>query len=221
MSIKKTLAPLFVGAALASVPAISQAALIAQITNGSSTLNVSDNGAGDLNGASGSIAYFGSFQGWEVTAAFGTSVTDPFQMHLSSIVSGNIGDGSLTLKLTQTNLVADQLPFWFGADGGGSGAWGSTGSWSVFVDDSNAAFGQGTLVHSSSGYGTSAGNIMASLSGLYSATIVTTFNYSNVASLYAVGSSLDVTAQVPEPASLGLLGLALMGVGAARFRRKA
>lgn len=216
---KKGLLPAVAAAVLAVAPFTANAALIMRATTGGNTVTVTDNGVGDLNGATGGIGYFGTLGTWEFTMAMGTSEVNPFAMHLTSSVTGTAGDAPITIMLTQTGLTAGSSPLWFVADGGGSGA--GTASWSTWVDDTNTAFGQGTLVHASNGYSTSWGSETTLLSGLYSATIVTTIDYSQLRYYYGwLGSSLDVTVKVPEPASLGLLGLALMGVGAGKFRRR-
>lgn len=208
-------------AALLAAPLASQASLAIQVSDGINTVLVDDNGAGDLQGLTGLITYFGSIGGYEVTAAIASAAIDPLQLHLTASVFGNGGDGVVTIKFTDTGLLAGSGPMTFSSGGGGSGTFGSISSWATYVDDSNAAFGTATSLFSSPGYASSSNAATTTLSGLYSATLSTSFDYRNVAQSNGfVGSSMDINMNVPEPASIALLGLALVGLGMAR-RRKA
>ncbi len=220
MKLQRLLAPLAAAAALLGGAQSAQAALILQVSSGSTTYTVADNGIGDLSGFAGSVLFFGSVGTWELTIASGTSATDPFSMHLTAGVTGTAGDAPITIKLTQTDLVAGSQPISFFANGSGSGEAGSAASWSAWIDDSNAAFGQGQQVESSTGYTSSADTIAATLNGTYSATIVTTVDFTRMTQGGLRGASLDVSMGVPEPTSLALVGLGLLGAGIAR-RRKA
>ena len=222
MKLLKSFGPAATCAALFAVPLVAQAGLIIELTDGASSTFISDNGAGDIDGLTGGIAYFGSFKTWEVTFAMGTSATDPFEMHLTSSVAGNAGDGLLTIRLTNTDLAAGASPLLFAAGGGGYGATGSTGSWAAYVDDSNTAFGTEKTVLTSDGYTSTNGGASFDLSGLYSATLSTTFDYTGVTvtAPHRIASSLDVGMKVPEPASILLAGAGFLALGARKRLRK-
>jgi hypothetical protein len=227
MKLNRLFAPIAAAVMLLGGAGVANAGLIVQLSSGGSTITIADNGAGDLDGSEGGLDFYGSVGAWEVASAFATSSLDPFIMHLTSSVRGTGGDPLLTIKVTQTDILAGTAPTTVFADGGGSGISGSLASWSAWVDDSNTAFGEGALVYSSDGYSTSAASAVASLSGTYSATLVTTFNYADVARSFdrngrenRYGSSLDVTMGVPEPATLALVGVGLLGAGMTRRRSR-
>lgn len=219
MKFNKTLASMAAAAALLAAPLASQAAFQLKISDGVlPDLIVTDNGAGDLSGASGVINFNSTFGDYEIVVSVGTSTYDPLSMHLGAVVGniapGGIG-GALTIELTQTGLaLGSPGPVQVYTNGGGSGPGSVT--WSSFVDASDTAFGTGTTIHTNVGYNGS-GSGTVNTTGFYSATIRTVFDYTSVTTTTA--GSLDIDLKVPEPGTIALAGLALLGLGLSRRRQ--
>ncbi|MBL8326195.1 MAG: PEP-CTERM sorting domain-containing protein [Rubrivivax sp.] len=218
----KLLAPIAAAAAITLLPMASQAALLIQISNGTNTLTVADGSGLDDATDAGVVSYSGSFYGWSLAIGIGSANIDPFDMHLSAIAYGDRTDGKLTIKVTQTDLAAGGDAIRFATFGGGSSngsGMGVTASWAGYVDDNNAAFGEDSLIFSHNGFNSPGGSQSVALNGTYSATLVAMFDHSNYSRWGNVQSSLDLS-MIPEPASLGLLGLGLLGVAGTTRRRK-
>lgn len=237
MKLTKTLTLLAAAGALVAGSLPAHAAILqARISDGINQIIVTDNGVGDLDLTAGSIGFAGVnvFDDWQLNFVTGASVYDPLQMHLNAAFTANsshfeFGDSRvLTVELTQTGLSTGALatPVSFGAFGGGSAFGGSAGgtvagNWAAFADDADAdaaaAFASSLTVTSANGFSTHAGGSTELLSGLYSATLRAVFDVSGASGTSS--GSLDLTMKVPEPGTIALAGLALLGLGAARRRK--
>lgn len=164
------------------------------------TVTIQDNGAGDLNSASGAIAWLGTINGWTVTITSGA--TKPIQ---GSTVSPNMdldvqatgGSGLLTVMFTDTD---------FGPTSGlifnpGSNVGTSTATAAAYYSTGNGQFV------------TTGGTIPTSLllANPYSITIVDTFTAPGTVSL-----DDRVTAAPDGGSTVMLLGAALSTVGLLR-----
>jgi PEP-CTERM motif len=225
MKFNKILASMAAGAALLAAPLASQAAFQLKISDGVLadliiTDGVDDTGIGM--GVPGVITFAVTYGEYEVVGSLGTSTFDPLDMHFTAAVTSFEGGAItkvLTMELTQTGLstgVVGPTGVFFGSAGGGSGP--SSVSWSTYADDSDAAFGTGTLLYNNPGYNGS-GGATATMDGFYSATIRTVFDYRGLGATGIVSGSLDIDLDVPEPGTIALAGLALLGMGLARRRQ--
>ena len=194
-------------------------------TSPGSALVITDQSILDQSPAPGVVFWSGGFGNWTLTLGLGTSNYDPLKMGFTSAVTyigGGAGVGKLHIDITQTGLSVPgggPAPTSFSSFGSGSGD--GSASWSTFADGTNAAFGTASPLFTSLGYLSASGTSTASLSTFYSASIFSTFNYTGLNTGGTVyHSSLDLGMKVPEPASIALVGIALLALGAAA-RRKA
>lgn len=142
-----------------------------------------------------------------------------FGIDLHSLSASSMAGGTLRITFTETDLN-------YGANGGPlvirSGIGGTTEgtvNYSSWIDDSNAAFGQGQLLFtgSSTGYDFRAGGTaVTAASDPFSLTLQVDIVHTGMKL-----TSFDFGAQVPEPGTLALLSVALLGAGVAARRRKA
>lgn len=226
------------GAAFAVVAAMSlattadaEAAMMMRLTQGANQVVISDGGAGDANGAVGAITFVGSLGNYTLNVSTGLSKpvlgsAASAQMDLNS-VNTSTGGGTLVIELTDT----DFLPFGVGRlRGHVGGTTRGTASFSVCKNASNAEFdcvnpaaqvNLGPFVGAANNplafQGT--GDAPHSALGFYSMTLIATITHG---AGQGIVTSFDFDIDnVPEPASLALFGLGLLGAGAAsRMRRK-
>jgi len=139
------------------------------------------------------------------------------KIHLNSFnVSG--GSGSLYVRLTDTDFDKSPASWWAGFGGTTNG----TVSFQSYADASNTAFGQGILLTDSGDIatrtfsGTDSGGL--DISAPYSLSIYAAITHNDSFSITSF--DYEVTT-VPEPGTLALLGIGLLGMGLVARKKKA
>lgn len=220
---RNSLAAMLGGAALAfSVPAHAMPTMVMFISDGFGSAVIADNGASDLNPAEGAITFAGPISGlWFINAAGGLSkdqLGSATQPHMDlSVQAVSTGAGMLVISLSDSDFANEGANQLFVSHFGGTAA--GTATATAWANDSNTLFateqqvadigplGPGAFSASDSG--------VASLTAPSSLTLTTVFTHENQG---VSSSNQEIT--VPEPATLGLFALSLIGLGAAARRRR-
>lgn len=218
ITIKKLITATLAASAFALCSPVAHATLIVTLSDGTNTVTAIDGGLGDQDPAhAGSVLYVGSVGSWIFSVTSGVSnapasVGMPAQLSLTSIDVSFGGAGTLTITLTDSNLI-NPLGTNLGAItsiGGTIVGGGTVSAYSLFNGNPLVNLGSFT------------GSPTYNFSGGGSTSVDTTggFGLTNVATItFGAGggsTNFGMTTTVPEPATLGLLGLGLIGLGLAR-----
>jgi hypothetical protein len=193
------------------------------INSGAATVDVIDNGIGDIDGTSGNIAtlYAGGVFG--VDLQFGSSNTlagpPPSIVQKLFYTVTSTGAGTLTMQISEKDLTLADLNNAFLSFGGTT----SIGEVSVaaYVDAGNTLFATTTSLLSAGPVGGPAfnGDLQTVLTGTanpFSLTLEVTFEHFGAA---VTTGDAELTL-LPEPMSTALLGLGLLGAGLMRRRAR-
>ena len=192
--------------------AAANAGMILTLDDGAGhSVTITDGGTGDLDANAGAIAWTGSLGNWlfNFTAGLSNSpaIGEPAMLDLASLNATSRRGGNLTITLLETGLLYPS-----GSNLTAITSVGGTTSGTVSFQ---------SLVNSST-LG-SFGPFSGAFSGTTSGQVDTTggFTLTQIATIHHEGSGVtgfNMITTVPEPATLGLLGIGLIGLAFMRKR---
>jgi hypothetical protein len=195
-----------------------------QLSDGMTTVTITDGLLGDLNSVGGAVTFGGSVGNFIVNVSTGITYpvlgasTLPY-LDLASVNVSSPAGGTLTIRFTQTDFSNPSgNPFLIGSAIGG--VTDGTVLYRSYFDASNTAFGTASLLgnlgpFSGAFAGSSSDTVTAP--GLYSLTQVVTITHAGGT---PQSSSFNATLRVPEPGTAMLLGASLLGIGISTLRTR-
>ena len=208
------------------VQSASAATVRMQLTDGTTTVTILDQGAAplDTNPAVGIVNWSGSVGLWTVTVAAGTGenqlLTGPGGMDLTYNVSSASGNATtLTMLFTQFGMTPS-YPGWALNIGGTNNLAGAPVRYDAFYDNSNTPFGLANQIGATLGPFGSAnygGNTSGAAADIPPYALTQRLRFTSNGTGGNTGDASLIP--VPEPGSMLLLGTGLFGLAAAARRK--
>jgi hypothetical protein len=210
--------------------ATAEGALVLRLSSGGDVVEIEDGSAGDSNPIVGAVTFIGDVGNF--TANVSTGFSKPLlpsspnyaEMDLNSVNVSSQAGGTLVIELTDTDFEPTDPGSFIGNVGGTTQG---NASFDAYKNDSNVEFDTANAeaeLHlgpfvgapgNTTAFSQSTSDTHGAL-GAYSMTLVATIVHAG-----AANTSFDFeVVNVPEPATLALFAIGLLGAGAAARRRK-